>query len=210
MVIDLAPAMLTETKKKLNEQAAGMPLTSYMEGDAESIMPRLAEERPRSFDLIVSSATFQWFNEPELTALACLHCLKPEGSFLFSTFAERTFEELKVSFRAAEKALNIEAIQHGQEFFAAEQWRNVFIHSGKALQWSEELHIEHYPTTSSFLHTVQRIGASNATQSSGRSNGLAGRTLLKAMEQYYQDHYSIGSSIQATYHLGYGIISNRP
>jgi malonyl-CoA O-methyltransferase len=202
-VIDLSPAMIAATRQKLADLSARV---TFIIGDAESIIPQLAEDQPGSFDLIISNAAFQWFNEPEGTALACLHCLMQDGSFLFSTFTERTFEELRHSFAAAESLLNREAIPHGQSFLTSCDWRTTFANCRLPFQWSEQLLHEHYPDTRSFLHAVQRIGAGNAIKSNQQHAGIAGRILFKAMEQHYLNHYSSQRGIQVTYHIGYGVI----
>lgn len=202
VAIDLSPAMIAETRRKLGDRGVNATLIT---GDAETIIPRLAEERPHSFDLIVSNATFQWFNEPARTALACADCLGEGGCFAFSTFSERTFEELKQSFHAAERHLGHMPVPHGQDFAKAEDWHHAFAGSGLPFYWKEELYRQIYENTRSFLHTVKRIGAGNAVNRGAASGGIAGKALLEEMESYYGNHYSDGAGIRATYHLGYGM-----
>ncbi|MEI7027002.1 methyltransferase [Paenibacillus sp. y28] len=177
-----------------------------------------------SYDLIASSATFQWLNDPFATMQACLKRLAPSGVLAFATFGPATFHELHYAFAAAEKELGLPYRPHGQAYLSAADWKRAVMSgswSGR-LQWREELHSLFYPTVRTFLRHVQRAGAGNALALPGGPEGDAGepanhpaaagspplsRKLLTAMEQAYRDNFSGGDQgIRVTYEVFYGLV----
>jgi malonyl-CoA O-methyltransferase len=51
----------------------------------------------RNFDLLVSNATFQWFNDLSGAFVRYYACLRDGGAMLFATLGQGTFTELYVS-----------------------------------------------------------------------------------------------------------------
>jgi malonyl-CoA O-methyltransferase len=96
VITDLAPAMVA--------QAARDPMLSgtFLAMDGEE--PWFAGEY---FDLILSSLAFQWFDDlPQ--ALTRLHgLLRPGGSLIFSTMAERSFAAWRAAHRAGGRSVGI-------------------------------------------------------------------------------------------------------
>src|SRR5699024_11891387 len=72
----------------------------------------------QTLDLIISNATFQWFNHLEVTVQKLCYALKETGWLTFSTFGERTFHELYTSYEQALSKLNIQKrTRLGQSFY---------------------------------------------------------------------------------------------
>lgn len=70
-------------------ERCGIPFTHCLAGDIEE------RELPGSFDLIVSSSTFQWFASPSETLGKLASHLSPGGLLAFSTFGPRNMAELR-------------------------------------------------------------------------------------------------------------------
>lgn len=205
-VVDISKSMLEAVRQKLGD---GAERVCFVHGDAEeaAVIDEL-KRNEREFDLIISSATFQWFNRPEHTIAQYLELLAPGGMFAFATFGPRTFYELTESFEAAEQELKLPAVPHGSSFLAEEQWRAIFAHDSDCdLAWYRKEWVGHFPTVKHFLYSVKRIGAGNAnrTESDPAQKVYTGKRLFKAMELAYLKRYSTASGIQATYDIGYGI-----
>jgi malonyl-CoA O-methyltransferase len=154
--------------------------------------------------LIVSNATFQWFNHPRKTVSGYLDCLSSEGVFAFSTFGPRTFHELHTSFDWASEQLNLPSDRHGQAFLSMDYWNGIF--KGKATKHElfEQEHIELFTTVRDFLHSIKKVGASNATSSAILSITKS-RLLIEKMEKHYTNTYGTELGIKATYHLSGGL-----
>ncbi|HEY0827891.1 MAG TPA: malonyl-ACP O-methyltransferase BioC [Bacilli bacterium] len=210
---DIAASMIEHTKDNLGDKAERV---HFIASDAEELgFPKPSDSGNgtqyeevfnEQFDLIISNATFQWFNYPLLTVRRYLEQLSPRGLFLFSTFAPRTFYELHESFSEAHILLGLEQTKHGQSFLSEERWRDIF---GEPLDgtfvWQEESRVEKYKSVREFMHSIKRIGAGNAIDIKRGSGEFTGRRLLSAMEQSYRKNHSIPDGVRATYQLGFGI-----
>lgn len=62
----------------------------FMKGDAENI------RIDTPLDLVISSSTFQWFENPEKFILKCANYLKKDALFAFSTFTPDNLKEIKL------------------------------------------------------------------------------------------------------------------
>jgi malonyl-CoA O-methyltransferase len=94
VVTDLAPTMV--------EQAARDPMlaATFMAMDGEQPWFEGAH-----FDLILSSLAFQWFDDLGVALARLVALLRPGGSLIFSTMAERSF----AAWRAAHAACGVAA-----------------------------------------------------------------------------------------------------
>lgn len=83
MAVDIAEGMIKVARERIHDDSV-----TFICGDIESI------NLDGKFDLIISNATFQWFNEPRKTLEKLKNYLTSKGSLYFSTFGENTFSEL--------------------------------------------------------------------------------------------------------------------
>ncbi|WP_162463303.1 malonyl-ACP O-methyltransferase BioC [Paenibacillus psychroresistens] len=203
--VDISPEMIKQTKLKLGEQVSKI---RFIAADAEELVS--TDLLHGDYDLIISNATFQWFQQPAETIKSLLAKMQsPNGLFAFSTFGSRTFYELHDSFRAAESLLNLKPTSHGQAFHTEEFWSSLFSNislSSSTFNWQQEEQTVFHPNVRDFLTSIKRVGAGNATQSSGQALQL--RQLFKQMEAYYSQHYSSINGIKATYDLAFGLFIN--
>lgn len=161
------------------------------------------------FDLIISNATFQWFNTPKETCQALSSLLTGEGILAFATFGPNTFYELHNSFAYADMTHHQPVVRRGQTYLQEQAWRDCCVSSPKEewrFTWQSSLMMLTYPSVSAFLHSVKRVGAGNALRQE-RAVSI-GRRVLRSMEEYYVQQYSTQnpSGIQVTYDVGIGIL----
>lgn len=206
--IDLSPAMIEVTSSKLGERAQRM---TFIAGDAEAISADMAATNPGAFDLIISNATFQWFNDPIRTVRTYLKCLQPGGILAFATFGPDTFFELHDSFAFAESTLGMKPRYHGQPYPDSEQWRQVDSDEAVTVQQWDEEHLQViYLNVRDFLYQIKRIGAGNAMDSREEPGIRTGKELFRRMEKRYAERYTApDGGIQATYHVYTGILMKR-
>ncbi|NBI28540.1 malonyl-ACP O-methyltransferase BioC [Chengkuizengella marina] len=211
-VFDLSESMIQQTKRKIGGMQKNI---EFFAVDAERILShdRMKEASDvcedifeQTYDLIISNATFQWFNAPKQTIKAYLNCLNANGVFAFSTFGPDTFYELHTSFYEVEKQLNIVHQQHGQKFMSMNEWQQVCKQQMNEICTVEEKITEQYRSVREFMHHVKRVGAGNASkhESSQADSGINRRLILN-MEKYYTQHFASTQGVQATYHLCYGV-----
>ncbi|HEY1076589.1 MAG TPA: malonyl-ACP O-methyltransferase BioC [Rhodocyclaceae bacterium] len=179
--LDLAPAMLAATRARVG----ALPLVC---ADMQALP--LADV---SLDLLWSSLMLQWCNRPDLAFSGAHRCLRPGGSFVFSTFGPSTLHELRASFS--------DGRTHVSNFPAPavlcrqlEQAGFVDIH----MESAEE--VLHYPDVRSLMLELKAIGAHNAT--AGRARGLTGKRAWRAMLDNYETRRT-EAGLPGTYGLIY-------
>jgi malonyl-CoA O-methyltransferase len=203
--VDISAEMINQTKVKLGERAKEI---RFITEDAEELAS--ASLLQGEYDLIISNAAFQWFQQPTETVKSLLFNLQsPNGIFAFSTFGPRTFYELHESFQAAETLLDLIPTAHGQAFHSEVFWRSLFANDAKSssiFSWQQTEQTVFHPSVRDFLTSIKRVGAGNATQSSGYIPHM--RQLFIQMEAYYIKQFSTSNGIQATYDLAFGFFAN--
>jgi len=206
--LDLSDRMIEETRKRLGGNSRGV---SFVVADAEewaSTQMMRGQNTHLSqkitYDVIVSSAVFQWFNDPQHTCQALQQLLAPNGLFAFATFTGNTFHELHRSFAAAERRLGLPLMPHGQSYPEGSDWQQTFGARGTFL-WDQQQYILTYRDVMDFMHSVKRVGASNAVKQANDQGGS--RALFHTMREYYEQNFAVnrGEGIQVTYDVGFGI-----
>ena len=203
-VLDLSESMIQQTKLKIGGMQKGI---EFYVMDAE----RIAQDTfKQTYDLIISNATFQWFNEPEQTIDTYINFLNEDGVFAFSTFGPDTFYELHTSFYEVEKQLNLSHQKHGQQFVNIKDWQQIFNQQMIELYTVDDKVVEQYDSVREFMHHVKRVGAGNANSSELTQSKIGlNRKVILNMEKYYAKHFSLNQGVQATYHLYYGIFEKK-
>ncbi len=141
---------------------------------------RLHRSNPESFDMIVSNATVQWFDDPVATLTRLAGALKPGGSMLHSTFGPATFSEWRSLFEEDKAA--------GLPLRPAQEWAGMMAAAGLdrvgSIACLEELA---YPGAADFLTELHATGAT-CRPDGAESGPLAPRTLRRALARY-DDRY---------------------
>ncbi|MBB6124824.1 malonyl-ACP O-methyltransferase [Sphingobium subterraneum] len=175
-VTDLSPAMLAVT-------AADPTLAARfeaMDGEAPGF------EGPW-FDLIVSSLAFQWFSNLP-TALARLYALlRPGGTLLFSTMAQRSFAE----WRAAHEACGVRA--GTPEYPSIETLRAMLDAHADAFLFEED-YVHDFGGARGLLAHLKGIGATVPVEGRAPLGPAALRQVMRAYD---------AAGGRCTYHVAY-------
>lgn len=194
--LDLAPAMLDAASLRVRA-LVGSNDVKFLLADVESWAPDASSS---SYDLIVSSACFQWLEQPQSTLHTLKRLLRPGGRLAFTTFGSDTFRELHIAFGDAYLQLGQTPQRHGLSFHTAEEWRDMLGQAGFTnVRFSAKRHIECFPSVRDFLQSVKAVGAS--ASEAERSTGLGDRRLFAGMFQAYERKFGMEEGIAATYDL---------
>lgn len=189
--VDLAEGMIAHAASKTaNENIA------FMCADAEEMA------LDQSYDLIVSNATFQWFNHLEETLGKLTRHLSEGGKLCFSTFGHETFTELHQAFDTAKKQLGIQSeVAPGQAFITSEALKAMCEPSGQFVVTAREsLEKEYFDTCLDFLASVKKIGANKSQVDSAPVPGLI-EEVMRVYDGAFRDEAQ--SQVYATYHCLY-------
>ncbi|MGH8474714.1 MAG: malonyl-ACP O-methyltransferase BioC, partial [Methylococcales bacterium] len=183
--LDLAPAMLVKARS-LQERE-----TFYICGDAE-FLP-LAD---RSVDLVFSNLMIQWCRDLDRLFKEVHRVLKPEGTFLFSTFGPETLCELRDAWKGVDFGT------HVNEFSDCAVIRDAILRSGLESRIIErEISHVHYKDVMELMRALKGIGAHNLN--SGRSRALTGKQKVGRMIAAY-GKINAAQKISATFELIFG------
>ncbi|WP_226555026.1 malonyl-ACP O-methyltransferase BioC [Priestia aryabhattai] len=191
--VDLSSGMMELAKKKVTEDRV-----SFICGDIEEISIE------GHYDLIISNATFQWFNSLHTTIKKLYKQLKPTGSLLFSTFGNRTFQELHSCYSHAKQRLGLFSNSSpGQLFFSLEELSQICEQALVPLREDpfklskmEKLEIQYFPAVQEFFTSIKKIGASNSNEESYCQRPSFFRELINLYENNHRDE----NGVKVTYH----------
>lgn len=196
--LDMAYGMGVTARERL----AGNGLVSFLTADAEHL-PFV----DASFDLVVSTSTFQWLETLDPAFARIRQILKPEGRFCFALFGEKTLFELRESYRAAEAKLDRETADRTHRFKGVDDVATAIALAGLEAEYlTSELEVELHQDVPHLLRCIRRIGAGNAAPAVGR--GFAERRVMLDMMAHYRREYGTEDGIPATYEVVYGVARN--
>ena len=184
--IDIAPEMISQAM-------AACSSVNYITADAEKHINLLEGK----FDLIVSNATIQWFENPEITLQKAQNLLKEGGLIALATFADKTFNELATSFKEAYTENNQQPRIHHVPMKKVEEWQKILT----SAEIKDELAVKYFTNVRDFLGSIKDAGATNSA--SGQS--VISKSIFRKMSEIYQNKFADDSSegVFATYHLCY-------
>jgi malonyl-CoA O-methyltransferase len=167
-------------------------------GDAEAL-----PFRDRTFDLVVSTSTFQWLENLDAVCAETFRVLAPGGCFIFALFGRQTLFELRGSYRHAWERSGHGPEERTHTFHAATEVKAALGHACfNDACVSSELEVEYHPDVPTLLRSLRRIGAGNAALAGSR--GLAERRVMLDMMNIYQREHAVDGRIPATYEVIYG------
>lgn len=195
--LDLAENMLQQAAQRLPQAV------SLVQGDAEHLPFADA-----SFDLVVSSSTFQWLDLLEPCFTEVWRVLRPEGRFVFSLFGDGTLAEVGCSWRQALEICGKQPVATGGDgvhrFHSCEQVRTALVDAAfTAIDVRCSTEVAYYPDLSHLLKAVKRIGAGTAQPPHGY--GLGWRGVFHAMAEVYSKQYGNEQGVPANYAVIYGV-----
>lgn len=193
--LDLAGSMLGQARART--------------GDKALLVQAAAEQLPfqnQSFNLVVSSSTFQWCAALESCFGEVHRCLQQNGRFFFALFGDGTFHELKDSWREARLSCGFDpesASDGTHRFHSAEQVRAALENRQfRNLSVAATVEKEWYPDVAHLLQSVKRIGAGSSRPPAG--GGLGWRRVLHRMAEIYADKYGTPRGVPASYQIIWG------
>ncbi len=186
MAVDIAEGMIKVARERIHDDSV-----TFICGDIESI------NLDGKFDLIISNATFQWFNEPRKTLEKLKNYLTSKGSLYFSTFGENTFSELHSCYEKTQIG-NDANVKPGQAFLSKAELESMLSHlfNHNQLEVSETNYIEAFDSCLSFFESIKKIGANNAQDASSVKDP---KFIYKVIDRYEKD-FKLDGRVQATYH----------
>ncbi|MGB8275009.1 MAG: methyltransferase domain-containing protein [Alphaproteobacteria bacterium] len=185
LLTDLSGAMVRRCRERLG---SGPTCFAVMDGEEPSVAG--------GFDLVASSAVFQWFLDLPRSVAGLARCLRPGGRLAFASLGHGTFAE----WRAAHARLGWPF--PGLVFPDAAGLRRMMAPEITGLRiesLDEERLVRSYPDTQVFLRALQGIGA--ALPAGGVRPYTAGRLrrLMRAAD-------GNGTGLSVTYHVFYGAL----
>lgn len=193
--IDLAPGMIEIAKEYC-------PTTSKLKficGDIEEMA------FSGHFDLIISNATFQWFNQLPTTLNKLDHLLSAQGLLCFSTFGTQTFSELHEAYDKARVQFKLDtACSPGQAFYSlpdltqlcADSLTTTPFHGYKKIESEETFEYEYFDCAKDFFHSVKKIGANNSNTQGTHPSPI----LIHEVIKIYDSTFKENEKVKATYH----------
>ncbi|MGM1022097.1 MAG: malonyl-ACP O-methyltransferase BioC [Bacillota bacterium] len=202
--LDIAPAMILAAEKRVLSAANHVGSNGRPSSDIHFLLADVemwaANAPASSFDLMVSSACFQWLSQPQQTLNYLHRLLRPGGILAFATFGPDTFRELHTAFEEVYRAEGMEPQRHGLSFQSANQWKDSLTKAGFSnIQYECMLLTEEYASPRDFLLSVKALGASTSEAVISRS--LGSRRLFTNLYKEYEDKFSTLGGVAATYDI---------
>ena len=162
-----------------------------------------AEKLPfaaNSFDLVLSTSTFQWLHSLDEAFAEAMRVLSPGGLFCFALFGEKTLFELRDSYKAS---LNSGPDRSHSFFCEADVLAALQRVGFPGAKVSSEMEVEFHPDVPELLRSLKRIGAGSAAPVSAK--GLSERRMMLDMMEIYRKTHGRDGAIPASYEVIYGL-----
>jgi malonyl-CoA O-methyltransferase len=145
-----------------------------------------------AYDLIVSNAAVQWFDDPAGTLAGLASALRPGGRMLHSTFGPATFRELREVLGEAEPP--------GLPLCSGEEWEAIAAAAGlSGTSHTSRRESVFYPGAASFLGELQATGATWRPAAADDRTLPPGR--LRTALDRYDARFSSAEGVRVTYEL---------
>jgi malonyl-CoA O-methyltransferase len=155
-----------------------------------------------SFDLVLSTSTFQWLTTLDHAFAEVQRVLAPGGLFCFALFGEKTLFELRDSYRMA---LQVQGgADRSHSFFSASEVLSALQRVGFSEPGAiSEMEVEWHSDVPELLRSLKRIGAGSAAPVAAQ--GLSQRRVMLEMMEEYRKSYGKDGAIPASYEVVYGV-----
>lgn len=188
VVCDLSHRMVVITKGKVKDIH---PTT----GDCECL-----PYREGSFEMVVSSLTYQWAIDIEDALFEAFRVMKRGGYLALSILGKESLKELKESYRKAREVLRMDGLPPLMEFPTVDRICRVLKDIGfRDIKVWPTHKVRHYRDMWTLLRTLKGIGAANPLPP--KDPALGGRRVLREMARVYSEYFSIDDSVMATYEV---------
>ena len=192
--VDIAPGMIAEIEPKFKNNSV-----EFICGDIEEM------DLNNTYDIIISNATFQWFNDMPITINKLYNALNSKGMLCFSTFGKSTFCELNQCFKKTKQEMSIkESVSPGQSFLSLNELSALCEYTAKSelnkntivTQSKEIFEYEYFNNCIDFFNSIKRIGANN----SNKDDRCTSPAFIKKVMNHYNEDFSENNKVKATYH----------
>lgn len=185
--LDIAEHMIGEAKARLSRNGTIL----FVQADGEHMPFR------GPFDYIVSSTTFQWFNDLEKSLRDFTALLRPGGKLVFSVFIDGTFHELFACFDECAREDGRTFPRPAQALLTPDQIRSILEQARFSVYaFSEREEQVAFRSFRDFHDNIKRIGASNANTSRPR---IPKSVVLKLAQRYTEQYRNRTNEVTATY-----------
>jgi malonyl-CoA O-methyltransferase len=152
------------------------------------------------YDLIVSNATIQWFDDPAGTLAGLASALRPAGRMLHSTFGPATFRELRQVLGDSESP--------GLPLRSGREWAEIAAAAGMSgTGHTSRTESVLYPSAAGFLAELHATGATWRPGST--DEGLVPPGRLRTVIDRYDARFRTAEGVRVTYEL-VEVWGNRP
>ncbi|MEI6545094.1 MAG: malonyl-ACP O-methyltransferase BioC [Methylococcales bacterium] len=184
VVLDIALAMVQETKRKLiNEKSV-----RFMCADAE-YLPIVSH----SFDTVLSNLVLQWCHNLEAVFKDIKRVLKLNGQFIFSTFGPQTLCELKNAWAS------VDDFNHVNSFYSQTQLIRFLEQAGfKEIELNTTLYTPRYESVGLLMQSLKQLGAQQVIE--GGRKSITTKSALQQMMAAYEIH-RVDGVIPATFEV---------
>jgi malonyl-CoA O-methyltransferase len=194
--VDIAPGMIEHVKSTIQ-----CDHVNFICGDIEEM------DLNNKYDLIISNATFQWFNHLNKTVNKLISLLDKNGILCFSIFGKNTFKELHEAFYKAKQIFNIsEQVSPSQKFYSLNELKDIcndIINRNNLndikVNSSESYECEYFNSCTEFLYSVKKIGANNSQS----NRTIMTPDFIEKVVEIYDKDYSENDRVVASYHTLY-------
>jgi len=181
--LDIALPMLHTTRHKMDGQNLLLVCA-----DAE-FLP-FADQ---TINHIVSNLALQWCENLTAVFSDFKRVLKPQGQLLFSTFGEKTLQELKAAWATVDDCSHVNDFYHADEigFFLQQTGFQV-------IEIKTKTYLSQYESVMALMHELKALGAYHVIK--GGRKTITGKTKMQAMMNEY-DAWRKNGLIPATFEI---------
>ncbi len=153
--------------------------------------------RKHTFDLALSSLSFQWLNDLENSIIQVLSTIRDGGNFHFSLISNGSLRELKESCRDCDVKLSV------NDFINQENLEKVLKKLNLNYQLKLETVILEYKDFYSLLKSIKSIGAGYS-----KNKQYIGKKQFEKIANFYLKSFNCGNKVFATWQVIFVSIYN--
>jgi ubiquinone/menaquinone biosynthesis C-methylase UbiE len=153
IALDFSPEMLAKARHKLKNKTI-----AFVCAEGEQF---LEEAQGKSFDLVVSNGSLQWFTDIDRTCNNIARILRPGGRFFGSIFGPDSLTELASGLRAI---LGLKEMLAAETFPGQDSLWTVLHNNFQDGKVEQELITQTYPSTHDLLLHIKKTGTSGWQQ----------------------------------------------
>ncbi|AIL65044.1 Malonyl-CoA O-methyltransferase BioC [Rickettsiales bacterium Ac37b] len=136
-----------------------------------------------TFDMVVSSSTFQWLEDINIGLKEVLRVLKPRGIIAFATFGYNTLKELRQIFALIDNG------KHVNDFLQGDIIQNIMQNLGfTEFQVIKRTKIQHFVNLLEIMRYLRNLGASYKGNS--KQQALFSKAKLDKLNSLYKKNFS--------------------